>query len=208
VPFRSTGTEFNIFVLNNVGVMSVFRIDLNRFKVDVHLKIIDKIIGVNARLLNHLTILLEHNARGVTILHFSEINNVLRVFYYEKEELILTRFTIFEETMKLCVWRKIKCTEVLLTRSKFDNFILFASLLLKAKDFYRGIISNEQVLLTKTDMSVSVILENVLNLGACDLSVLDLDDIEPTGVVLSLIKLKHEVLIENVPTHDIIYLIS
>ena len=57
-------------------------------------------------------------------------------------------------------------------------------------------------------MSVRRILENVLNLGASDLSVLDLDDVEPSGVVFSLIKLEHEVLIENVPTHHIIYLIS
>lgn len=62
--------------------------------------------------------------------------------------------------------------------------------------------------MTKSDMPVRMIVENVLNLGAGDLSVLDLDHVEPTGVVLSLVKLKHEVLIENVPTHHIIYLIS
>jgi hypothetical protein len=54
---------------------------------------------------------------------------------------------------------------------------------------------------------VRVILEDVLDLGAGDLAVLDLHDVEPARVVLSFVKLEHKVLIEDVPTHHIIYLI-
>jgi len=54
---------------------------------------------------------------------------------------------------------------------------------------------------------VRVILEDVLDLGAGDLAVLYLHDVEPARVVLSFVKLKHKVLIEDVPTHHIIYLI-
>jgi len=55
---------------------------------------------------------------------------------------------------------------------------------------------------------VRVVLEDVLDLGASDLAVLNLDDVEPARVVLSFIELKHKVLIEYVPAHDIIYLNS
>jgi hypothetical protein len=51
---------------------------------------------------------------------------------------------------------------------------------------------------------VRVVLEDVLDLGACDLAVLDLHDVEPPRVVLSFVKLEQKVLIEDIPTHHII----
>ena len=57
-------------------------------------------------------------------------------------------------------------------------------------------------------MSVGGVLEDILDLGACDLAVFDLDDVEPARAVLPLIKLKHEILVENVPTHNIVYLLN
>lgn len=57
-------------------------------------------------------------------------------------------------------------------------------------------------------MPVRVIFEDVLDLCASDLAVLDLHDVEPARVVLSFIELKHKVLIEDVPTNHIIYLIQ
>ena len=57
-------------------------------------------------------------------------------------------------------------------------------------------------------MPVRVVLEDVLDLRASDLAVLNLDDVEPARVVLSFIELKHKVLIKDVPTDHIIYLIQ
>jgi hypothetical protein len=54
-------------------------------------------------------------------------------------------------------------------------------------------------------VSVGVIFENILNLCAGDLSIFELNDKEPPGIVFSLIKFEDKVLKEYVPADNIIY---
>lgn len=98
--------------------------------------------------------------------------------------------------------------KILFCGNELNDLVLFATLLFEAEDFDLGVIGDEEILRAETHVPVRVVLEDVLDLGAGDLTVLDLNDVEPTRVVLSFVKLKHKVLIEDVPTHHIIYLIQ
>ena len=132
---------------------------------------------------------------------------MLTVLNYKKQELITMRFTIFEEAVKFGIWRKWEGREIFLIGYKFNHLILFASLFLKANNFNLWIVGKEKILLAKTDMTIGRILEDVLDLCAGNLSIFDLNDIEPPGVVLSFVELKHEIFIENIPAHNVVYLI-
>lgn len=50
-----------------------------------------------------------------------------------------------------------------------------------------------------------MIIEDIFNLSLSDTLIRELDNIEPTGSVLFIIKLEHKVIKEDVPTHNIIY---
>jgi hypothetical protein len=98
--------------------------------------------------------------------------------------------------------------KIFLCGNKLNDLVLFATLLFEAEDFDLGVIGNEEILRAETHVPVRIVLEYVLDLGAGYLTVLDLHDVEPARVVLSFVKLEHKVLIEDVPTHHIIYLIQ
>ena len=115
------------------------------------------------------------------------------------------RLSVLKESMELSVRRKWQSREILFLRYKFNNLILFSCFLFEANDLYLGIICYKQGLLAKTNVSVGVIFENILNLCAGDLSIFELNDKEPPGIVFSLIKFEDKVLKEYVPADNIIY---
>jgi len=80
-----TDTHFNIFIFNDVRVLTVFRIHFDCFNVDVHFEVIDIVIFTNIRMRDYLSVLLELDARDFSTFttfrefHFSEINNMVSI---------------------------------------------------------------------------------------------------------------------------------
>ena len=106
--------------------------------------------------------------------------------------------------------RRSQCVsgEIFFCGNKLHDLVFLATLLFEAENLDLSVIGDEKILRAEAHVPVRVVLEDVLDLGASDLAVLNLDDVEPARVVLSFIELKHKVLIEDVPTDHIIYLIQ
>ena len=132
---------------------------------------------------------------------------MLRVLYYEEHEFFLTRIAVLKETVQLSFRGQWVSGEIFFCGNKLNDLVFFATLLFETKDFDLSVIGDEKILLAETHVPVWVVLEDVLDLGAGYLAVLDLNDVEPARVVLSFIELEYKVLIENIPAHHVIYLI-
>ena len=106
--------------------------------------------------------------------------------------------------MQLGISRQCISGEIFFCGNKLNELIFFETYLFDAENFGHIVISDEKIVRADTHVPVRVVLEDVLDLGACDLAVLDLHDEEPPRVVLSFVKLEQKVLIEDIPTHHII----
>jgi hypothetical protein len=83
--------------------------------------------------------------------------------------------------------------------------VIFGTLLFEAKNFDLSVISDEKVFLADTNVRLRVVSEDVLDLCGRYHVFLDLHDVELLRIDISFIELEHKVVIEDVPTCNIIY---
>ena len=81
---RGSHTLLDVFEFGNIRVLALLGIHLYSFYIDVHLEIINIVVWVNICLMDDLSVLVELNVRFAWLspfsyLHFSEVDNVLRV---------------------------------------------------------------------------------------------------------------------------------
>jgi hypothetical protein len=81
--------------------------------------------------------------------------------------------------VQLCFRSQCVCGKIFFCGNKLNDLVLFASLLLEAENLDLSVIGDEKILLAEAHVPVRVVLEDVLDLGASYLAVLDLDDVEP-----------------------------
>ena len=106
--------------------------------------------------------------------------------------------------MQLGIRRQCISGEIFFCGNKLNELVFFETLLFDAENFGHIVICDEKIVRADTHVPERVVLEDVLDLGAGDLAVLDLNDVEPPRVVLFFVKLEQKVLIEDIPTHHII----
>ena len=106
--------------------------------------------------------------------------------------------------MQLGISRQCISGEIFFCGNKLNELVFFETLLFDAENFGHIVISDENIVRADAHVPVRGVLEDVLDLGAGDLAVLDLHDVEPPRVVLFFVKLEQKVLIEDIPTHHII----
>ena len=106
--------------------------------------------------------------------------------------------------MQLGIRRQCISNEIFFCGNILNELVFFETYMFDAENFGHIVISDEQIVRADTHVPVRVVVKDVLDLGAGDLAVLDLHDVEPARVVLSFVKLEQKVLIEDIPTHHII----
>lgn len=130
---------------------------------------------------------------------------MLRILYNEEQEIFLTRIAVLKEAVELGFRRKCISGEIFFCGNKLKELIIFETLLFDAENFGLIVISDEKIIRADTHVPERVVLEDVLDFDAGDMMFLDLHDVKPPWVVLFFVKLEKKVLIEDIPTHHIIY---
>ena len=126
---------------------------------------------------------------------------MLRVLYNEEQEFSLSRITVLKETVQLGIRSHLECVKILF----WNGLVIFGNLLFEAENFDLSFISDEKIILADSNVHLRVVVEEILDLCGKGLVVLDLHNIELLRIDIFFIELEQKVLIEDVPTCNIIY---
>jgi hypothetical protein len=108
--------------------------------------------------------------------------------------------------VQLGIRRQFVSVKIFFWGNKLNEAVIVDFLLFEAKNFDLSIIGDEKILRVDTNVSLRVVVEDVLDLCSGNgLVVLEPHNVEPLSFMISFIELEHKLVIEDVPTYNIIY---